>query len=322
MSDISRRNFLGMSAASMALTGCGTATPRAASAMPAVRSDADVERLLPTLSNWGRWGDDDRFGTLNFITPARRRAAAREVRRGQSVSLARTTALGDVDRGVLEMDIRAGGALDVIGMRYHGYEMTHLDALGHVFADEVHLYNGLPRRLVTTAGVQELGVELLGRNGIVGRGVLLDIATLQGGALKGGAAIFPEDLDAAAREQGVDVGSGDILLVRTGRGRLNTWEERAGLHPECLPWIHEKEIAMLGCDGDSDVWPLAGFEKRVRVFHSIGIPFLGMPLIDNAELDALSAACKTERRWSFLLTIAPLRLAGLTGSPINPIALF
>jgi kynurenine formamidase len=324
MGDVSRRKFLGMTGASLALasSSCSSAAPRTTAAVPAIQTDADMDRLLPALSNWGRWGEDDRFGTLNFITPAKRQAAARQVQRGQSVSLARTTSLADIDRGVFEMDIREGGALDYIGMRYHGYAMTHLDALGHVFADEVHLYNGLPRTLVTEAGVKELGVELLGQNGVVGRGVLLDIAGLQGGPLQPGTAIFPAGLDAAATAQGVQIESGDILLVRTGAGRDNTWEQRAGLHPECLPWLHDREIAMLGCDGDSDVWPLPGFEKRVRVMHSIGIPYLGMPLIDNAELDALSAACRLERRWSFLLTVAPLRLAGLTGSPVNPIALF
>ena len=151
--------------------------------------------------------------------------------------------------------------------------------------------------------------------------MLLDIASVKGAALEPGTPIYVEDLKAAERAHGVVAGEGDILFVRTGGGARNTRERRSGLHPQCLPWLHSRRIALLGGDGDNDVSPSA-FERWASAMHSVAIPYMGLPLLDNAELDGLSEACSQERRWEFFVTLAPLRIQGATGSPVNPIALF
>lgn len=322
----SRRTFLATTAGAALvapLAGCVTpsAEPIPATDWPTVASDADVERLLPEITNWGRWGDDDQRGTLNFITPAHRQAAARAVRLGRSISLARESTIADLERGQHEVTLRPMGSRDFVGLVFHGFEMTHLDALAHVFADEAQLYNGHPRSAVTEASARRLGVEQMGDDGIVGRGVLLDLAARHGGPLPPGTPLFPADLEAAEAAQGVRVGTGDLLFVRTGAGRDNTRARRSGLHPACLPWLHAREVALLGGDGDSDVAPLPGFDRWQSAMHTVAIPYLGLPLLDNADLDPLSRACAEAQQWTFLATLAPLRVVGLTGSPMNPMAL-
>lgn len=290
-----------------------------------IENDADIERLLPSLTNWGRWGTADQLGTLNFITPEHRRKAASLVRSGRTVALARevsVTKTEGIRRGTYEMMRDEGGSRDFVGMIFHGFAQTHLDALCHAFTPDGKMFNGFPAAEVTPQGANRLGVENMAAQGITGRGVLLDIAALKGATLAPATPLLIADLEAAERRQRVRVGRGDILLVRTGAGFRNTRERRSGLHPECLTWLHKREVALLGSDGDSDVAPLQGFERFASAMHSVAIPFMGLPLLDNAELDALSRACVEERRWQFLLTIAPWRFRGVTSSPVNPIALF
>lgn len=290
-----------------------------------VETDADIERLLPELTNWGRWGKEDQLGTLNYITAAHRRKAAALVKTGRIVALAREVSITKTEgirRGTYEMMRDEGGSRDFIGMIFHGFAQTHLDALCHAFTPEGKMYNGFSVTEVTPQGANKLGVERMAAGGITGRGVLLDIAVLRGGTLAPGMPISIADLEAAERRQKVRVGAGDMLFVRTGAGSGNTRERRAGLHPECLSWVHKRQVALLGGDGDSDVAPLAGFERFASAMHSVAIPFMGLPLLDNAELDALSRVCGEEKRWEFLLTVAPWRFQGTTSSPVNPVALF
>jgi len=290
-----------------------------------VENDADIEGLLPELKNWGRWGKNDQLGTLNYITPEHRRRAASLVKTGRTVALARevsVTKTEGIRRGTYEMMRDEGGSRDFVGMIFHGFAQTHLDALCHAFTPDGKMYNGFSVDEVTPQGANKLGVEIMAAQGITGRGVLLDIAALKGTALVTGTPIFITDLEAAERKQKVRIGTGDILFVRTGAGFSNTRERRAGLHPECLTWLHKRQVALLGGDGDNDVAPLAGFERYASTMHSVAISFMGLPLLDNAELDALSRVCAEERRWQFLLTVAPWRFQGTTSSPVNPIALF
>lgn len=290
-----------------------------------IRSDADLDALLPQLSNWGRWGAADERGTLNYITPAAVREARSLVTDGRSIALARAVTLAGnerIRRAEYEMLKDEGGTRDYLGGVWHGFAQTHLDALCHAFASPEAMYNGIPTAEVTAAGCGRLDIDAIAEAGIVGRGVLLDVGALRGGALEPGTAILVADLEEAIRRQNVELRSGDILLVRTGAGVRNTRERRAGLHPECLPWIKEKEISLLISDGDSDVAPLAGFERWSSPFHSVGIPHLGLPLVDNADLDALAETVRTRGRPAFLLVVAPWRMKGATSSPVNPIAIF
>jgi hypothetical protein len=299
-----------------------------------VESDADVDRVLPGLSNWGRWGPEDQRGTLNFITADMRLAAIRSVRSGRVVPLAREWPVADA-RGLRRHSYRMfrytdpqpdeAGCIDEVGMIYHGYVVTHLDALCHLFTPEGKegMYNGFPIEAVTERGTERLGVEVMGATGIVGRGVLLDVAALKGGPLELGSVIMPTDLEAAEAAQGVTVGEGDLVFVRNGQGARNAYELSTGLHASCLPWLHERRAALLSGDGDSDVHPpLPGFERWSEPVHMIAIPYMGMPLLCAADLEALSVACAEEGRWEFLATVAPWRLKGATSSPVNPLAIF
>jgi kynurenine formamidase len=169
-------------------------------------------------------------------------------------------------------------------------------------------------------------------DGVCGRGVLLDLSAVRGvDWLERGEPIGPDDLDAAEAAHGVRVGAGDILLVATGRARRNRAEGpapvaagMAGLDAGCLPWLRERDVAMLGSDGVSDVtgssveaavgWPMP--------IHQCGIVGMGLHLLDNLDLVALGEACAARGRYEFFLTVAPLRLPAATGCAVNPIAVF
>lgn len=281
--------------------------------------------MLPQLSNWGRWGAGDQLGTLNYITPDAVRDATRLVTVGKAVSLARSVRLlgnEGIRRAQYEMMKDESGSRDFLGAVWHGFTQTHLDALCHGFASPDAMYNGISTREVTETGCNKLDIGVIAAKGVTGRGVLLDLAALRGGALQPGTAIFVKDLEDAMRRQGIAIRPGDVLIVRTGAGSRNTREQRAGLHPECLPWIKKQQIALLMSDGDNDVAPLPGFERWASAIHSVGIPYLGLPLVDNADLEELAQTCAALGRWEFLVVIAPWRMTGATSSPVNPIAMF
>jgi kynurenine formamidase len=262
---------------------------------------------------------------LNYITAAKIRDAYALVTEGRTVSLARAVRLAGnegIRRAQYEMMKDESGTRDFIGGVWHGFAQTHLDALCHAFADPGRMYNGIPTSEVTDTGCGKLDIGVIAERGVVGRGVLLDVGALHGGSLEPGTAIMVADLEEAVRRQRVAIRSGDLLLVRTGAGTRNTRELRAGLHPECLPWVKEKQIALLMSDGDSDVAPLPAFSRWGSPFHAIAIPHLGMPLVDNADLDPLAALCASRKQWEFLVVIAPWRITGATSSPVNPIAIF
>jgi kynurenine formamidase len=296
-------------------------------------TDDDIDRYKSELSNWGRWGADDQIGALNLIGPEQRRAAAALVRTGRAVGCARplpTTPAADNPVPVAHHMIGTlteGYGADYFAIASHGHATSHLDALCHIFWDG-RVYNGYPADTVTARGAMQLGVHHLA-DGVQGRGVLLDVCRVKGlDWLERGYGVTVADLEAAESDHDVAVGTGDILLVRTGRwvdraanGPWSHGQAAAGLHAECLPWLHERGVAMLGCDGVSDVIP-SGFDRHRLPIHEVAIPAMGIHLLDNLDLDRLAGACVDERRWAFLLTVAPLVLTNGTASPVNPIATF
>jgi kynurenine formamidase len=300
---------------------------------PPPLSAADVDAYRRSLSNWGRWGDDDELGCVNHLRPEHTAAAAALVRSGRTVSCARplpTQPAPDNPRPVEHHMIGTateGYGADWFGLAPHGHATSHLDALCHIFW-EGRVYGGRSAGVLTAHGASELGVHTL-RDGVVGRGVLLDLpAALGVDALEPGTAITTDDLEAAEAHAAVRVGTGDLLLVRTGRWRWRDahgpWDVAqglAGLHASCLPWLHDREIAMLGCDGVSEVYPshIDGVQLPI---HTVGIVAMGLHLLDNLDLEVLAGACEDEGRSEFLLAIAPLVLIGGTASPVNPIATF
>jgi kynurenine formamidase len=314
--------------------------------MSHIPTENDVLKMLDTLSNWGRWGPDDQLGTLNFITPATRRRAAALVREGVSVSCSRpisTDITADTSFQPLRFMVDSGegrdtdsperrrerrGAAEFIGMVFHGYTITHVDTPAHYFWNG-RIYNGRSCNLITAReGAQVEAVDLL-RDGVIGRGVLLDIAALEGRWLEAGEGVMPEDLEAAERAQGVRVEAGDILLVRTGyygrrraEGARNPGRDGSpALHVASLPWLRERSVAMLGTDTHNDVSPLP-YPNLGNALHVVALVAMGLWLIDNGNLEELAQACARYQRWEFMLTVAPLVLERVTGSPVNPVAMF
>lgn len=296
-------------------------------------SPDEVAALHTRLSNWGRWGPDDQLGALNFITADVTAAATSTVRSGLTVSCARPLPtqpgpdnLAPVVHHMIGTATEGYGA-DYFALAPHGYATTHIDALCHIF-HEGKMYNGYSCESVTAHGAGKLGIQHL-RSGVVTRGVLLDVAAVRGvEALAPGEPVFPEDLAAAEQAAGVTVRRGDALLVRTGRWRWRAvhgaWtpsQGMAGLDASCLAWLHEREVAVLGSDGVSDVMP-SRVEKVGMPIHTVAIVAMGIHLLDNLDLDTLSSACTTAARWEFLLVVAPLVLDHGTASPVNPIAIF
>ncbi len=307
---------------------------------PLVSADR-MREIFESVRDWGRWGADDEAGALNLITPARRLAAVAAVRQGEAVSCSRELPVepsAENPRPALHYMARAGDDClapglglqttgDFVGVQFHGMATSHIDALCHVFVDE-HMYNGFPGTDVKSTGALH-GSIMCARDGIVGRGVLLDIPRLHGvDYLEPGTAIGPDDLEAACRAQDVEVGEGDILLVVTGRdarrAESGPWHPfaggLAGLHPECIPWIHDHGVSVLGSDGVSDVLPGPHPEGWPMPVHQCVLVAMGVHLLDNLRLDRLAAACARHGQSSFLFTVAPLVIEGGTGSPANPIA--
>jgi kynurenine formamidase len=311
---------------------------------PKVPSEATVLGYVKQLSNWGRWGKDDQIGTLNLITPKKRTQAAGLVKDGVSVSCARPitremaadvrapfqhymtgTGVEFADKPMTPGRLQGSG--DFYGIAYHGHYYTHLDASAHIFW-EGKMYNGRSAAVVTAREGATAGAIGLVHQGVVTKGVLLDIPRLKRKQwLEPGDFIFPEDLDAAEEAQGVKAEQGDALLIRTGhwkrrteQGAWNTAEKSAGLHAACLPWIHQRGVAMLGSDTANDATP-SGYPAFPLPIHQVGIPHMGLWLMDNGNFEELAAACADRKRWAFMFVLAPLRIVNGTGSPANPLAI-
>jgi kynurenine formamidase len=293
-----------------------------------------VEGMIVSLSNWGRWGKDDEMGSLNLITPAKRKQAAALVRDGVSVSLAKDFPETGLSQSGFGHKMTSTGestesthASDVYSMDYHGLALTHLDALCHLFY-KGKMYNGFSQEQVTEKGARRLSV-INTKDGFFTRGVLMDMPRLWGvHYLEGSRVIYPENLEAWERKSGVKVESGDVILIRTGRwarqsaeGEQAIMQKAAGLDVSCLPWLKKRNVAIVGSDFATDVLP-SGVEGFITPIHLVVITAMGMPILDNCDLEGLSEAANARKRWSFLVTAAPLPVQGGTGSPINPVATF
>jgi kynurenine formamidase len=322
-------------------------------------SQEDIERWLTELSNWGKWGPDDQAGTINLITPAKRKAAAALVREGVSVSMSLDADLPAEGSTGGPLPSQTGGngfghsangsraatwtltsrppgpdprplpgyVVDTIATFYHGNYSTHLDALSHMYY-KGQLYNGFPQTVFTDRGAGKDDVMAF-EQGIFTRGLLFDIARLKSVSYLGDdEAIYPEDLEAWEKKAGFRLQSGDAMLVRTGRwlrvkekGPLDLNKQAPGLYASCVKWMRERGVAILGSDAVQDVRP-SRVEGVNQPVHELALRALGTPLIDNCDLEALGETAAQKRRWSFLLTINPLRVPGATGGPVNPIATF
>lgn len=305
---------------------------------PPPLSAAEFRALYQRVRRQAPWGTADR-GALDRITAAQRLAAVAEVRSGRTVTLAgvvRTRPAPDNPEpceyrmtGTVAGGIEPSGlqfATDWFAMSVHGDADSHLDALCHVIYDGT-LHNGVSADSLTPDGARELSVDVA-RDGIVGRGVLLDIPRLRGVRwLEPGDHVSGDELAAAEAAQRLRVGQGDLLFVRVGHRRrgseLGPWnaaEARAGLHPTAMEFLADRQVAVLGSDGNNDTAPSTTQGVAFPV-HVLGIHAMGLHLLDYLSFEELVPICEAADRWSFLCVIAPLRLPGATGSPVNPIAI-
>jgi kynurenine formamidase len=294
--------------------------------------------LYQRLRRAAAWGPADRRGALNNITPAQVLAAAGEIRLGRTATLAApiesTVTADNPDPSVHQMTgtgdqadpAGLSFAMDRLAINIHGNADSHIDALCHVIYRAL-LYNDVPADTVTGTGASELSIEVA-KDGIAGRGVLLDIPRLRGVRwLEPGDHVTADDLARAEDAQQVRVGRGDLLFVRVGhrqrRTELGPWDAasaRAGLHPAALEFVAERGVAALGSDSNNDTAPSAAEGVDFPV-HVLAINAMGLHLLDYLQFEDLARLCDEAGRWSFFCVIAPLRLDRGTGSPINPIAI-
>jgi kynurenine formamidase len=327
------RSFRGIPrTAVIAVLVIGIVSPRSVSpASGHTVSPEEYEHWKKDLSNWGRWGKDDQIGALHLITPAKRKQAAALIKEGFSVSMSSDAdTVKAVDNpNPYELKMLTIGT-DEISVNYHGIAHTHLDSLAHINDNGV-FYNGYKpdADLVLKQGHEKNSIHNV-KNGIFTRGILIDIPRLKGVPyLEPGTPIYAEDLEAWEKKAGVKVSPGDALFVRTGvwarRKALGPWlrgraegGRSAGLDPSVIPWLRQRDIAVLGSDHPQYVAP-----SNIRgAAHDFALLYLGVHVIDNCDLEALADAAASRKRWDFLFTVAPLAIVGGTGSPVNPIATF
>lgn len=323
----------------------------------------DFRNLAREVCNWGRWGDDDELGTLNFITADKVAQAAGLVRHGKVFPLGvdfgssgpqgafefrhNPVHIMTVDGGDVNTLAQYGSswARNPGAQQMGGYFVdnifrfnddmiimplqaaTQWDALSHVYYDD-KLYNGFPAGSVTSFGAYHCGIEKVDGKGITSRGVLLDLVLHRGADvfLEHGNPITPEELDDVARSQGVTVGRGDIVLIRTGWWARflqtgNKTERYSGLDWRCASWLHDHEVAAVAADNLQVEDPTSGVEGVFLPLHLLCLRDMGLMFGEYWDLTALAADCATDGVYEFQLVAAPLRFVGAVGSPVNPIAI-
>jgi kynurenine formamidase len=298
--------------------------------------------LARAVNNWGRWGDADERGTLNYITPEHVSRAASLVRTGTPFPLAIPLSEDGPQLGFIEgrtnpthsmiavyaaMGHDAPGGVefndDAVQMGLQA--ATHWDALAHVSYDG-RLYNGVDPAAVDASGAARLGADKLGS--IVSRGVLLDVARAAGvDQLDGGRPLTAEDLEAAESLGSVEVGEGDIVLLRTGQMRhlhagdkLSYAISTAGPSMQTVEWFHARRVAAVATDNLSfEVFP-GEVDDVVLPVHMLHIVEMGLVQGQNFDLEALAADCADDGRYEFLLCATPEPFVGGCGAPVVPVA--
>lgn len=314
------------------------------------RGEDVIRDYIDRFSNWGRWGPDDQLGTLNFVGPDQITAAARLVRKGKVVSMALPydgfgpqtggfranplnlmTATGtdyvnghqDPLPGSWGPARGFGFADDVVVMPNQAG--TQWDGLSHIFF-EGKMYNGVDAGQVTAKGAQRCGIHTLNDRFVL-RGVLLDVARYKGvDALEPGYGIGPDDLDGAAAAQGVEIRSGDAIVVRTGMlgARRGNWADYSGgpapgMSLFSAPWLYEHEIAAMA----ADTWGLEVRPNQIELFqplHVVALVHMGMPFGEVWDLEPIARDCAEDGVYEFLLAATALPITGACGSPLNPVA--
>ena len=317
-------------------------------------TEEEVLGYFTKLSNAGRWGADDRLGTMNYITNSKRLAATKLVKNGDAVSLAwefdtdnqpndpvapirAMTMLGDGIR-VDQQDanrtpplrLRQGFAGEIMVLPYHGSRITHIDALSHVSWDG-KLFNNYLVDAAITAREGARVLDARGAQNVVTRGVLIDVPKHRGIAwVPEGEYITPDEVQSILAAEHVEIESGDVLFLRTGNGRrmleegvghMGNVPGPAGYHVANMPFFHKHEVAAIGADMPNDR-NKSEYATIPNPVHAVALTTVGMWLIDNCNLERVAEACTDHGTVVFQLSFSALPFVGATGSPINPIAMF
>ncbi|HET6817636.1 MAG TPA: cyclase family protein [Mycobacteriales bacterium] len=308
--------------------------------MTAPADNAQFAELARKVNNWGRWGPDDQRGTLNLLTAEHVRAAAGLVREGRRIDLAIPLSEDGPQLGFVRGRTNPSRTMvavheplgdDVEGVRFNDDAVqmglqaaTHWDALAHVSYGG-RMYNGLPPGVVDEAGASRLGADQIGA--VAGRGVLLDLARAAGvERLEGGTALTVADLERAEDAAGVKVGTGDLVLLRTGQmqllhdgDKLGYAISTAGPSMQTVEWFHERDVAAVATDNLSfEVFP--GETDVMLPVHMLHIVEMGLLQGQNFDLEALAADCADDGRYAFFLMATPEPFVGACGAPVAPVA--
>jgi kynurenine formamidase len=300
----------------------------------APRTAEEFDQMITSVSNWGRWGKDDQIGAANLISPEKRKQAAALVKLGTAVSLAQDE--GVKDKRAMTPNIRhtmmppsEGGSVVVgsVALGDHSLTMTHLDALCHILY-RGHTYNGFTLdEVYSPEGCKKVGLAY--KDGIVTRGVLIDLPRLRGVPyLDPGTPVYTEDILAWEKKTGVKISQGDVVILRTGRwariadkGDWDSQTVNAGFHPSVAPFIKERGVVIVGQDGPDGIQPMS-FPGVRYPFHTMMMVGLGVDILDQVNTEAVAAMAARLNRYEFMITIAPLRVVGGTGVAVNPLAIF
>lgn len=305
--------------------------------------------LTERYKNWKKWGPDDEFGTLNYISTDEIISGAKEVKSGRVFSLAipfdsngpQTGGFGRFNP--IHMMIRDGG--DVLSGAllefYHGEKQirgtddmvimplqcaTQWDSLAHIIHGG-RMYNGYDANTVSSFGAKRNSIDKV-RDKIVGRGVLVDVPKSQGREwLEPGEGISSKDLERAVHDEGVEMRKGDVVLLRTGQmGSVKAsgkWGNYAGgpapgLSLDCLDWVSQNKIAAIA----SDTWGVEVLPNETpevfQPFHIVAVVYMGLLLGEIFDLETLAKDCASDGKYSFFFSALPLPITGAVGSPVNP----
>ncbi len=310
--------------------------------MTAPADNAEFAELARKVNNWGRWGPDDQRGTLNLLTADHVRDAAAQVRDGKRIDLAIPLSADGPQLGFVRGRTNPTRTMvavheplgdDVEGVRFNDDAVqmglqaaTHWDALAHVSYGG-RMYNGFPPSVVDDTGATRLGADQIGA--VAGRGVLLDVARAAGvDRLEGGTALTPGDLERAEAMGDVQVGPGDVVLLRTGQMQLLRDGDKlgyaistAGPSMQTVEWFHQRDVAAVATDNLSfEVFP-GEIDGLMLPVHMLHIVEMGLLQGQNFDLEALAADCADDGRYAFFLVATPEPFVGACGGPVAPVAL-
>ncbi|HEY0400934.1 MAG TPA: cyclase family protein, partial [Blastococcus sp.] len=309
-----------------------------------------TEVLADAPTNWGKWGEDDEVGALNYLTADEVMRGVRHIQKGEVFTLQRL--IGDpkgdpvwpgrtpaertqvLDESSWDTDgaPQFPGGLHYADDKINAYLQgsTQYDALGHLWYDG-KIWNGYDAR-TTVGGLSKASVVPIAERGVVGRGILLDIARWRGkNSLDKGETFTHEDLMACAEAQGTEIQKRDILIIRTnflqlfhdqGDAFYEGFNEPGLVYsPELVRWFQDMEIPNLATDTIANEVTTDPNNGVALPLHCALMRNLGVALTEICDLEKLAASCADDGQYTFFYAAAPLKVSLAAGSPVNPLVI-